>query len=213
MKKFCLSLLLSLGLLLPAAAQAETLGAYIAPKLMLSAQHAEGELSYAGENLGSDDKSSAEAGGALAIGYDFGRKFDIPVRAELEFSATGGTSKDVDVFGYSANAKISAKALLANVYWDILKYKGFTPYVGAGVGLAVVDTKASVEGYSKDDSKTVFAGQVGLGCAYAINENFAVDFGYRFLMMGDGEVEYEGIKLESKDIYGHQFMLGLRVTF
>lgn len=213
MKKFCLSALLAAVLMLPGFAQAESTGVYVAPKLMLSVQHAEGELSALGYDLGSEDKTSSEFGGAFAVGYDFSRKFDVPVRAELEFAVTGATSKDVDAYGVPAEVEVGAKTLLANVYWDICEYKGFTPYVGAGIGFAFVNTEASALGYSIDDSKTVFAGQVGFGCAYAITDSVAVDLGYRFLMMGNGEVEYMDAKLESKDITAHQFMLGLRVTF
>lgn len=213
MKKFCLSALLAAVLMLPCAAQAESTGVYVAPKFVLSVQHAEGELSYSGIGLGSEDETGAEAGAAIAVGYDFSRKFDVPVRAELEFAFTGDTSKDVNVYGLPAKVEIGAKTLLANVYWDFAEYKGFTPYVGAGIGLAFVNTEAGALGYSMDNDETVFAGQIGFGCAYAINETFSIDLGYRFLFMGDGEVEYEGLKLESKDIYAHQIMLGLRMTF
>jgi len=119
----------------------------------------------------------------------------------------------VNVYSVPAKAEIGAKTLLANIYWDLAEYKGFTPYVGAGIGLAFVNTEASVLGFTKDNNKTVVAGQIGLGCAYAFNDTFSVDLGYRFLAIGDGEVEYEGIKLESKDIYAHQIMLGVRMTF
>jgi len=206
-------MLLACGLMLPSVAQAEMLGVYVAPKFVLSVQHAEGGLSYAGVGLGSDDETGTEAGAAIAVGYDFGRKFNVPVRAELEFAFTGETSKDVNVYNVPAKAEIGAKTLLANIYWDLAEYKGFTPYVGAGIGLAFVNTEASVLGFTKDNNKTVVAGQIGLGCAYAFNDTFSVDLGYRFLAIGDGEVEYEGIKLESKDIYAHQIMLGVRMTF
>ena len=213
MKKLCLSVLMALSLMLPGVAKAESTGVYVAPKLMMSVQHAKGELSYAGYGLGSEDKTSAEAGAAIAVGYDFSKKFDVPVRAELEFAATGATSKDVNVYGIPANVEVGVKTLLANVYWDIANYNGFTPYVGAGLGLAFVNTEAGVYGYSVDNNKTVFAGQVGFGCAYAINEMFTVDLGYRFLVMGNGDVEYAGLKLESKELNAHQIMLALRMTF
>ena len=32
-------------------------------------------------------------------------------------------------------------------------------------------------------------------------------------MMGDGDVEKYGLRLNSEENYAHQFMLGLRVTF
>ena len=108
MKKICCAVLVALGLMLPNAAKAETMGVYVAPKLILSVQHAEGEASFAGNSLGSDAKSSGEAGGALAVGYDFSRKFNIPVRAELEFAGYGNTSKEVyDIAEVKVKVKMS----------------------------------------------------------------------------------------------------------
>lgn len=200
--------------MLPGFAQAESTGVYVAPKFVLNMQSTEIEAS--GASTGTLDDTTA--GGALAVGYDFSQKFNVPVRAELEFGAFGALSEEESYDIVSAKAEVGIKTLLANVYWDIADYNGFTPYVGAGLGMAWVKTElsASVAGLgsaSIDDTKTVFAGQVGFGCAYAITDSVAVDLGYRFLMMGNGEVEYMGAKLESKDITAHQFMLGLRVTF
>ena len=231
MKKICCAVLVALGLMLPNAAKAETMGVYVAPKFVLNVQHFKGELSALGES-GSKSKTEASAGGAIAIGYDFAPKFNIPVRAELEYGAYGDVSKSVSYeeagFKASFEASVGVQTLLANVYWDIATWNNFTPYVGAGIGLAFVKTEGSLGvsyggvaipelSGSRDDSKTVFAGQVGFGCSYAITENISADLGYRFLMMGDGEVSTnlygEKVKLESQDNYAHQLMLGVRVTF
>ena len=218
MKKFCLSALLAAVLMLPGFAQAETMGVYVAPKFVLNMQST--ELEALGASSGTLDDTSA--GGALAVGYDFSRKYDVPVRAELEFGAYGrlSESESASVNGLSigAEAEVGITTLLANVYWDIADYSGFTPYVGAGLGMAWVKTElsASIAGLgsaSIDDTKAVFAGQLGFGCSYEFNDNIALDLGYRCLFVGDGEVEYAGLKVESKDNIAHQIMLGVRFTF
>ena len=80
-KKFGM-LLMAACLLLPVQAKAADLvGVYIAPKFVLNVQHSKGELSYHGQGLGSDSKTGARAGGALAVGYDFNPVFSVPVRA------------------------------------------------------------------------------------------------------------------------------------
>ena len=48
--------------------------------------------------------------------------------------------------------------------------------------------------------------------AYNFNENFAVDLGYRFMMMGYNEVSSNGLKISNQP-YNNEFMLGLRFTF
>ena len=214
MKKLCLSVLMALALMLPGVAKAESTGVYVAPKFVMNIQSTE----FAVAGMSSDTYDDTSAGGALAIGYDFSKKFDVPVRAELEFGAYGdlSASESASAYGYSAGveAKVGIKTLLANVYWDLGNYNGFTPYVGAGLGVAWVNTELglSISGIgseSVDNTETVAAAQIGFGCSYAFNETFAVDLGYRCLAVGDGKVEV----FESKDNIAHQVMLGLRVTF
>lgn len=214
MKKFCLSALLAAVLMLPGFAQAETMGVYVTPKFAVNMQST--EIEALGASTGTLDDTTA--GGALAVGYDFSQKFSVPVRAELEFGAFGALSKEESYAGISAEAEVGIKTLLANVYWDIADYNGFTPYVGAGLGMAWVKTElsASIAGLgsaSIDDTKAVFAGQLGFGCSYAFNDRVALDLGYRCLIVGDGEVEYAGIAFESKDNVAHQIMLGVRFSF
>ena len=214
MKKLCLSVLMALALMLPGVAKAETMGVYVAPKFVLNMQST--EIAALGASTGTLDDTTA--GGALAVGYDFSDKFNVPVRAELEFGVFGALSKSESAYDVSAEAEVGIKTLLANVYWDITEYNGFTPYIGAGLGVAWVKTELSgsvdaLGGISFDDTKTVFAGQVGFGCSYAFTETFALDLGYRCLVVGDGEAEYFGYKFESRDNIAHQVMLGLRVSF
>ena len=218
MKKLCLSVLMALALMLPGVAKAESTGVYVAPKFVMNIQSTE----FAVAGMSSDTYDDTSAGGALAIGYDFSKKFDVPVRAELEFGAYGDLSASesgsIDGYRGTLEANVGIKTLLANVYWDITNYNGFTPYVGAGLGMAWVNTElaASVSGLggvSFDNTETVFAAQVGFGCSYAFNENFAVDLGYRCLVVGDGEVNILGVPFESTENVAHQIMLGLRMTF
>lgn len=226
-KKFGM-LLMAACLLLPVQAKAADLvGVYIAPKFVLNVQHSKGELSYHGQGLGSDSKTGARAGGALAVGYDFNPVFSVPVRAELEYAAYGNASHHLGFVDHIAGDSLSARhrvgfqTLLANVYWDITNFHGFTPYIGGGIGMAFLKTKVNYtyagtgeyENGSFSDTDTVFAGQVGLGCSYAFTDNISADLGYRFLMMGDGDADIYGISMKSKDLYAHQITMGVRVTF
>ena len=217
-------LLAAACLMLPGTASAADLaGVYVAPKFVLNVQHSKAELSYLGEKLGSDSKTAARAGGALALGYDFAPMFDVPVRAELEYGAYGSISKTSGEGDHAVHAKIGLQTLLANVYWDITTWNGFTPYIGGGLGMAFLKTEGHVDHSrlmadlvgSNSDTDTVFAGQIGLGCSYAFTENVSADIGYRFLTMDNGNVSgiARDMRLNSKDNYVHQFMMGLRVTF
>lgn len=217
---------LAAAFLLPAsqAGAADQTGVYIAPKFVLNIQHAKGELSIQ-DNSASDSKTAARAGGALAVGYDFSKSMSIPARAELEYGIYGRASKTSTVDGISMGMKVGFQTLLVNAYYDIGTYSGFTPYVGAGLGMAFLKTESSITSadypgieISGSDTKAVFAGQLGLGCAYAITDYASVDLGYRFLMMGNGKASLglagiDFVDAKSKNNYAHQFMLGLRFTF
>ena len=65
---------------------------------------------------------------------------------------------------------------MLNAYYDIDTGTKFTPYVGAGIGMARLKAKIDDEtDFSK--SKTTFAWQVGAGISYAMTENVSLDAG------------------------------------
>lgn len=90
------------------AGAADQIGVYVTPKFVygiMGGNKAKAHSYEAGvsetKNLGSLDDV---VGGALAIGYDFHKRFNVPIRAELEYSAFGdakaskswGTPDDTD---------------------------------------------------------------------------------------------------------------------
>ena len=227
MKKLLLSFAAAALVLLPCTSPAADLtGLYIAPKFALNVQHSAFGISAEGDSASLGSETEPRAGGALAIGYDFAPKFDVPVRAELEYGAYGNVSRiKTAENNVSFKSTSTIQTLLANVYWDIAEWNGFTPYVGVGAGVAFVKTEGKfrlpadvAQRYPElsapwRDTDTVFAGQAGLGVSYAFSESVSADLGYRFLATGDGSARRESVTLKAKDNYMHQVMLGLRVTF
>jgi outer membrane immunogenic protein len=163
------------------------------------------------------DKNSWTAGGAL--GYNFaGTGF--PVRAEAEYLYH-------DQFKYSANnsttgtfsSKINVHTLFANAYYDIKTGTAFTPYVGAGLGVAWIRQKASssfVGGVIDDDSynTTNLAWNLGAGIGYALTENVVLDLGYRYTSFGDAkDVQSGSLNFRAKELKSHEALLGVRYQF
>ena len=80
-------------LTVPAMAFAgEQVGVYVAPKFIGAWTTMDSKTHWAEDadpgfsnNIG--DITKGTFGGALALGYDFNRKFQIPVRTEIEYSA------------------------------------------------------------------------------------------------------------------------------
>ncbi len=208
---------ITLMLLSPSLVHASAYGFYVAPKFSFSVQHTRGTLDLHTSTWGPRRVFGARAGGALALGYDFAARFDVPVRLELEYGASDHVSRtaSIKVFRrrFPFRAKIGVQTLLFHVYVDIPNSSSFTPYIGAGAGTAFITTKGSGMGLSTCCTDAVPAAQVGLGCSYAFNRHVSLDLGYRFVFMGNTDTSCRSIRLQLRRNYMHQVLLGLRVTF
>lgn len=98
-------------------------------------------------NKGYDVDDSFNIG--LGVGYQVNDNFRVDLTGEYVFDAGfhAGTQSDRDCFGNagigaacmsSEESEVSKFKLLANAYYDIGHFGGFTPYVGAGIGGAYV---------------------------------------------------------------------------
>ena len=217
MKRFLLALVLACTVALPGVSNAAN-GMYLAPKFLMTVQNTgtvDRSRNFGG--LGIDSYSQFTLGGALAAGYDFWPQHMFPLRAELEFALRGNSEVGWDGPFGRADMTFNTSTLLANVYYDFHNSTNFTPYVGAGIGMAFnymgVDIKSPDGDHrSYDDWNTNLAWQVGAGVAYHFNENVAVDAAYRYLDLSYTEVSttYGSVGIRP---YNHEFMLGLRFGF
>ena len=232
--RFVKSMALVIALMVPATAFAagDQRGVYVAPKLVYGLSQAAGTKAHAdfmgtSGSLRINDTDSV-FGGSIALGYDFGKNCNAPIRTELEYA---GFSKaeakknfsDPLLGSMSLKQSFNVQTLFANAYWDINTKSQFTPYVGGGLGMGIVKTKgtAGVSGFSDSTgSRTVtdFAWNIGAGLGYDITDNWALDVGYRFVGLGsvktktydDGVASLYG---KTNNLFQHQISLGLRYTF
>ncbi|MDJ1158234.1 acyloxyacyl hydrolase [Chelatococcus sp. SYSU_G07232] len=118
--------------------------------------------------------------------------------------------------------------VLANAYIDLGTWSGLTPYVGAGIGGAYntihdfrdVNPETRGGGYAgRDGSEWNFAWALYAGLAYQLTPSVALDFGYRYLHLGDGKsgdiIRFDGVNqvynpMQFKDLSSHDFKVGLR---
>lgn len=202
-------------MLVPSATLAADYGVYLEPRFTYGftvMDTMKGKSS--GGNVKSDGDDSV-FGGGLAIGYDFATKFEVPLRAELEFSYFSEAEDSFSKRGHKTKQKLEIGTIFANAYWDFENSTKFTPYVGLGVGLAFIDSKGSMDGVGLSSKDTTnFAANAGLGLAYDIVNDLKVTLGYRFAYLGDAKSKSKfGYQAKSEDIYMHQLNLGLRYTF
>jgi opacity protein-like surface antigen len=180
--------------------------------------------------------SEFEAGGlaGLAIGYRFNDWFRADISAEYRMrtgysgldrtaSTTPGTFDGTNQ--YTANK--SEYLFMANAFLDLGTYSHITPYVGAGVGATYTmisgfsDTNTPTAGvaYGADEGDWAFAWALHAGLAYEVNERLTLDFGYRYLDLGDASsgdiITYTGVNtvnnpLDFNGLTSHDIMLGMR---
>ena len=105
-------------------------------------------------------------------------------------------------------------------------YWSFTPYVGAGIGIASVSVLGLKDvnvpnggvAYGADNTETNFAWVAYGGIAYDVNESVTLDLSYRYTDLGevksgtvtafDGTSSYAGVDLGR--VTSHDLMLGMR---
>jgi opacity protein-like surface antigen len=119
---------------------------------------------------------------------------------------------------------------LVNSYIDLGTWSGFTPFVGAGIGMSRntihgfqdVNTPTGGVAFAYDQSKWNFAWALHAGVSYKVTKNFTVELAYRYVNLGDAVtgdlIKYDG----GNDYYNpttfnhltsHDIKLGLRFNF
>jgi outer membrane immunogenic protein len=186
-----------------------------------------GDSNAAATNNNATNQSWSSGDGGVfggSIGYNFA-DMGLPVRAEVEYlhhegfkySATNSTT------GVFNNKVDNIHTVFANFYYDIKTGTAFTPYVGAGLGVAWLDQKysstftgwtAATDNGSK--SFTNFAWNLGAGVGYSVTDNIILDLGYRYSNLGETKSVASAnnrITLGKQDISTHEGLLGLRYQF
>ena len=155
-------LLASIAITLPVLAHAQSINPYEGFYL-----GAGGGASWA---LGSNSNASTWTGWAVGgkAGYDF-----IGPRLELEVGY-GQIPTSANIPGTAINGKVGQLTAMANILYDFMPASAFTPYIGAGAGIAFVDSNASL-------GSTQFAYQAMLGLAYNISDSMRFQVEGRYL--------------------------------
>lgn len=110
----------------------------------------------------------------------------------------------------SSSGDMSALSFMVNGFYDFKNRTFITPYIGGGIGVALVDLSAitaeTIRISGGDD--TVFAYQAEVGFNNAINESMSFDFGYRYFATTDPSLG--GTEAEYKS---HNFVIRFRYGF
>ena len=120
---------------------------------------------------------------------------------------------------------IDSYTAMVNGYYDFGSFRGFVPYVGAGVGVAlhnmdyvIIDHPASPNP-QHGDTKVDLAWSLMAGVGYQISSNMVLDVGYRYIDMGSSfssqgdTAQVLNPKLAVDDMTAHEVKIGLRYHF
>ena len=196
---------LAAALVMAPAAAAWAEGLYFTPKV---------GYSYLQGKIEDKRRGSGQAVLGLALGYDFQPDQEIPLRAEFEYAWRGKREKFNED---GIKGKAGAQSFFANGYFDIHNDTPITPYIGGGLGLAIVSGEISRGRTALGKTENSFAWNVGTGAAWKISDgawendySVTMDLGYRYADFGKIKEITDNIDIK---VRAHEVLLGLRFTF
>lgn len=203
------------------------LGATAAIAFLLPLAAQAGEGFYLGGNVGLSmptDSTFTDATNSNDVEYDIGfaglltagYQFENNWRAEAEFGARMNQIGDITGTGASAPAgRTNVYSLLANAIYGIPTGTKFTPYIGAGAGIAWVRNSnvATTLATSIDDSDTAFAYQGIAGMEYDINPYLKASLDYHYFRTADTSFTSAAATQIKGDYENHTVTVGLRYIF
>ena len=126
------------------------------------------------------------------------------LRLELEYTSNDDAEKTIA----GGKVKFESYAVFGNAYFDFNTNSDFRPYVGIGLGAS------KVKFGNKSETKPACNYNVGIN--YLLNDNVALDLGYRFTSYADfEEKKHVGVFYQKVEYKAHanELMLGVRFSF
>lgn len=130
---------------------------------------------------------------------------------------------------YSFQWHNASNLIMANAKLNLMNFKGFSPYLNAGVGeVFYVHQRYSESAYSgvtprisptfQKNSGGLFASILGAGIDYRFNQSVIINLGYQFsqlgtLSSGTGVGSWFGERLNFGTHHSNAFLLGLTYVF
>jgi len=204
--KVCLVLLLAL---FATQAQAQSQKGFYAGGLIGMTIYSDADVSSAFGNA--EYQSDVGLGFGAVGGYDFGNN----IRAEGEITYRyNGADRWIDGGGTTIlDGHSSSFAFMANGFYDF-NLGQFVPYVGAGLGFAILSAELDAAGVNVlDDSDVAFAWQIAAGVGYKISPKFILSVDYRLFATTDAELTLRNGTNIDVEYFTHNLMVGGRYKF
>jgi len=193
-------------------------GFLLAGLLLLTAAPAWAQQAYLSGNIGFGIRPDAninitpfpfENDPAIVINGAIGVELNPTIRVEGEIGFHGNTA---DQGGTGIDWTFRTISFMGNGYFDIPTNSPLRPYLGAGLGFAIVELEADNFGLTSDDSDLVAAFQLMAGLGYDISPKATLTFGYRYFTTSDPGFNAAFGSFET-EFTSHDFLFGARFRF
>ncbi len=178
-----------------------------------------GGYNTAGMFENTNDDNDAETAYGLKAGLEYGRwraELSYVDRQDFEFT-TDSFLPPTPTFFY--DSEVRADSLMLSVFYTFFKHEAVAFYAGGGIGGTKVKidvTDGVVEG---DERNMNFTWQIEGGAEIELSDNWILQAGYRYIDMGDVDVDLTSIGLlipagnYEADLVATEAFLGLRYRF
>jgi opacity protein-like surface antigen len=146
---------------------------------------------------------------AFVINGAIGVELNPMIRAEGEI---GFHLNSADQGGTGVDWTFRTISFMGNGYFDIPTNSPLRPYVGAGLGFALVELEGENFGLTADDSDLVGAFQLMAGVGFDISPRATLTFGYRYFTTTDPGFN-SGFGSFDTEYTSHDFLFGARFRF
>ena len=139
----------------------------------------------------------------------------VRMERELSFVSNGFKGATYDDTPYEPESgDMSGIFMMTNLWKDFRTSSAFQPYVGGGIGLALLSGDGTGETSDFDfDNELAFAVQAGAGVRYAMTDRLALDLGYRFKGAIDATEKASPDYSGAFSFYNHSIQAGLTYAF
>jgi opacity protein-like surface antigen len=200
---------------------------------LISGWYARGDLGYRKYHIDSVDAPTAntvlgfDIANTWTLGFGGGYQYkwfrtDVTLDYANKARFHGDTPQGPGYF----NTQIDSFTLLANVYFDLGNWAGFTPYFGLGAGTTSMRThdfriadQLPSQGVA-DTTRWNFSWAAMAGVSYQITQTTLVDVGYRYLQLGEAisgtwtpntpTPFINTARVTMRDMTAHELRIGLR---
>jgi len=222
--QYLMMCIIGMGVIAPATSFADTLGPYVS---------AMGGVNWvAKQDLTQNDLDFVEMQynqplhSGYATGLAVGWGFPVGLRPELELNYRRNTLDQFNHRVYEGGGSIEGKgeeeasSVMANLWYDVkhlpAPFSRLTPYVGGGLGYAVLTISGLEAGgvqFGGTHRDTVGAYQLGAGVGYELTEHWSMSVDYRYFKTRDAHFgNIQGLPQGdvSTEYNAQSLMLGLR---